>query len=136
MATNPQGFYVITPFVREIDNNIMYVNRGWIPKNAIAWSRPEGSMDIAGVVGEGFIPSILYSLINLPSTSTLSVYKMFLLHYYEVEKKAAFTPTHSEQQIKDKKIMWLDENALLVASGYGEKFDEAEGREHIRGMER
>ena len=61
MATNPQGFYVITPFLRDIDNNIIYVNRGWVPKDAISWSRPEGWRNIAGVVGEGFI-SYFYSL--------------------------------------------------------------------------
>ena len=53
MATNPQGFYVITPFFRNIDNSVLYVNRGWVPKNETTWSRPKGNVDVIGVVGRG-----------------------------------------------------------------------------------
>ena len=66
MATNPQGFYVITPFFRNIDNSVLYVNRGWVPKNETTWSRPKGNVDVIGVVGGGtlllFVVLVLFYL--------------------------------------------------------------------------
>ena len=44
----------------------------------------------------------------------------------KVEQKATFTPAHTERQIRDKKLLWLEEDALLAASEYGEKFDNAD----------
>ena len=43
-----------------------------------------------------------------------------------MERKATFTPDHTERQIRDKKLLWLQEEALLAASEYGEKFDNAD----------
>lgn len=43
MATNPQGYFVITPFYTK-DRNIYFINRGWVPK-ALAprdWYHPTG----------------------------------------------------------------------------------------------
>ena len=51
MATNPQGYYVITPLYRE-DGSLVFVNRGWVPKSmeACKWSRPEGHVNVVAVL--------------------------------------------------------------------------------------
>jgi len=49
MATNPMGYFVITPL--EFDNGkCVFVNRGWIPKGWLDFSRPEGNITEVGVV--------------------------------------------------------------------------------------
>ena len=53
MATNPQGYYVITPFVMDDGNNtetVIFVNRGWIPKDDKSCDRPVGSVTISCVI--------------------------------------------------------------------------------------
>lgn len=52
LAINPQGYYVITPLIRE-DKTIVYINRGWVEKNEKSWSRPQGAVKITTVVSSG-----------------------------------------------------------------------------------
>lgn len=49
MATSPQGFFVLTPLKRE-DGSIVIVNRGWVPRGAESWNRPEGVVEVAAVL--------------------------------------------------------------------------------------
>lgn len=49
MASNPQGYYVITPFTRE-DGTLIFVNRGWIPRMQQQWYRPKGTVKLEAVV--------------------------------------------------------------------------------------
>jgi len=51
LASNPQGYYVITPLVTS-DGQVFFVNRGWIPRNLRQWSRPSGFVHITGIVTE------------------------------------------------------------------------------------
>lgn len=62
MATNPMGFFVITPlylknglvavffFLDEISRERVFVNRGWMPKNCSEWSHPQNTQLCVGVV--------------------------------------------------------------------------------------
>ena len=132
MATNPQGYYVITPFLRDIESNVMYVNRGWIPKDATTWSRPEGLLNVTGVVGEGLMSSTYYLLtyIEIASflfqtilTHTFFIFTFIFTFMFAVEQKARFSPQHSEELLKNKRLLWLEENSLIAASEYGDRFE-------------
>ena len=92
MATNPQGFFVITPLIRG-DNTIVFVNRGWVPNKATSarnWDRPSGSVEIVALLIEG-------------------------------EKKQRFSPSNSEV-IKEQKLLWLELPALVDAAGFREDY--------------
>lgn len=49
MATSPQGFFILTPLSRE-DGSVVIVNRGWVPRGAEGWSRPEGVVEVTAVM--------------------------------------------------------------------------------------
>lgn len=51
MASNPLGYYVITP-LRLINGNTVFVNRGWVPRNSQEWQRPIGNTEFVAVVSE------------------------------------------------------------------------------------
>ena len=67
MSSSPQGYYVITPMriitqpstgvknkARQSSSNgdsdsssdIVFVNRGWVPRDMQSWGRPEGTVDV------------------------------------------------------------------------------------------
>jgi cytochrome oxidase assembly protein ShyY1 len=65
MATNPTGFFVITPLYLnngyyDHDDSLtvhshnhrtrVFVNRGWKPQNCQEWSRPQGTQRTVGIV--------------------------------------------------------------------------------------
>lgn len=50
LATNPQGYYIITPFKR-CDGTIVYVNRGWVAMKEQTWKRPVGTVAINAIIG-------------------------------------------------------------------------------------
>lgn len=52
LATNPQGYYVITP-LRRSDGTVVFVNRGWIDVKRTAWGRPTGQVTVHGIVSQG-----------------------------------------------------------------------------------
>ncbi|KAG5192358.1 SURF1/SHY1-like protein [Tribonema minus] len=56
MATNPQGYFVYTPLRRQ-DGTAILVNRGWVPQTASSWGRPEGVVEVLGVVRQGEKPN-------------------------------------------------------------------------------
>ena len=42
-----------------------------------------------------------------------------------MEQKATFTPAHSKEQIANRNLMWLEHDALVAASEYGDYFNNA-----------
>jgi surfeit locus 1 family protein len=50
LATNPQGYYIITPLKRE-DGTVVFINRGWVSDKAKDWDRPKGVVEVMAVVG-------------------------------------------------------------------------------------
>lgn len=71
MATNPQGFYIITPFRLENGKSTALINRGWIPKSTTTyWTRPVGTVEIVAVVSE-FEKKAKFSPENLPGGDSL-----------------------------------------------------------------
>lgn len=89
MGVSPQGFYVVTPFVKANDGGAVLVNRGWVPKRYHetnhAWVRPTGDIDVVGVLSK-------------------------------IEKPRYLTPKHSIDQIDERKLIWMDREALEEAS--------------------
>lgn len=86
LSTNPQGYYVMTPFVLK-DNETVLINRGWIPRqclqqdhnNPISFHRPTGIVQIMGVVSkaEGTVfQSPMFEGINISHT----IHLCFLIH--------------------------------------------------------
>lgn len=60
LATNPQGFYVITPLKRS-DGTVVFVNRGWVARTHTGWDRPNSEITIHGIPmgeekGGAFVP--------------------------------------------------------------------------------
>jgi len=51
MASNPQGYYIVTPLLLD-DGNIVFVNRGWVPKNMKTWERPTGKVSLEALVSD------------------------------------------------------------------------------------
>ncbi|CAM9237195.1 unnamed protein product, partial [Ectocarpus fasciculatus] len=70
MGSNPQGYFILTPMKLSF-GPIVYVNRGWVPReHKRIWSRPEGEVSVTAVVGEpetagSFAPQ------NRPESGTL-----------------------------------------------------------------
>ena len=52
LVTNPQGYFVITPFIRQDDKTVVFVNRGWVPIRSTSWDRPTELVTIACVVSD------------------------------------------------------------------------------------
>ena len=48
---------------------------------------------------------------------------LYFLRYDEVEQKATFTPAHSKDQIANRKLLWLEHDALVEASAHGDYFN-------------
>jgi cytochrome oxidase assembly protein ShyY1 len=69
MASNPQGHYVITPMKLSF-GPVVYVNRGWVPRDCAAWSRPDGTVALAALVGEPERPA-KFAPKNSPETGKL-----------------------------------------------------------------
>ncbi|CAE7569917.1 Surf1 [Symbiodinium microadriaticum] len=70
MATNPQGFYIITPFSLQDGRGTVFINRGWIPKNMRDFSRPEGVVEAVGEVQDPE-KKTPFSPINTPASGRL-----------------------------------------------------------------
>lgn len=51
MGSNPQGYYVITPMKLSF-GPLVFVNRGWVPRECTEWGRPTGRVALSAVVGE------------------------------------------------------------------------------------
>jgi len=84
MATNPQGYYIITPFIIEdgedqCKDTVIFVNRGWVPKSEVNYDRPSGSTTISCVIGNE-------------------------------EKAGTFAPKNDP---KSKNLLWLERKAIL-----------------------
>lgn len=69
LATNPQGYYVVTPLKR-IDGTVVFINRGWVAMNEKSWHRPSGVVQVHAIVGSGEKPST-FSPVNSPKTRKL-----------------------------------------------------------------
>ena len=52
MASNPQGYYILTPFLLAGTDESVFINRGWVPLHAKIWSRPTGRVRIRAVMTE------------------------------------------------------------------------------------
>ena len=52
LAINPQGYYVITPLIRN-DGTIVFINRGWVAINEKNWHRPRGLVTVSTVISKG-----------------------------------------------------------------------------------
>jgi len=48
LATGPVGKYIITP-LELADGSVVFVNRGWAPRNSSTWNQPKGRVSITGV---------------------------------------------------------------------------------------
>jgi len=93
MATNPMGFYIYTPFQLKDGGHTVFVNRGWVSKNAMEGKgnatirRPDGPQRLEQlVVGKG-------------------------------EPKNRFTPTNDQQSLRTKTLLWVQPAALEAAAG-------------------
>ena len=49
MATNPQGYFIITPFVTK-DGAVLFVNRGWVKRGVANIDRPVGEVTLSNLV--------------------------------------------------------------------------------------
>ena len=63
MATNPQGFYIITPFILSENKGIVFVNRGWVGRQRKDWTRPMGEVTLQ-VVASSCERSSTFSPVN------------------------------------------------------------------------
>jgi len=83
MASSPQGYYLITPLVRNNNSGTVLVNRGWVPRSYIQgkhpWRRPSGNVSIVGVASKTEIPRFM-------------------------------SPPHSEKE--PKQLLWMDRVAI------------------------
>lgn len=69
LATNPQGYYVVTPLKR-MDGTVVFINRGWVAMNEKTWSRPNGVVKVHAIVAEGE-KKATFSPVNSPKTRKL-----------------------------------------------------------------
>lgn len=69
LATNPQGYYVVTPLKRT-DGTVVFINRGWVAMNEKNWHRPSGIVTVHAIVGSGE-KSSTFSPVNSPKTRKL-----------------------------------------------------------------
>jgi len=90
MGVSPQGYFIITPFECEDNNNdVILVNRGWVPqhyiKQSITWKdNKKDSVEIIGVKSKPETPSFF-----IPKQST---------------------------KTKDNTLLWMEEEALRNAT--------------------
>ena len=97
MATNPQGYYLLTPFKLDNSDHTIFVNRGWVPKGSIEGSddkrvlynvkRPEGIVELTDVIGS------------------------------KAEERGRFVPANTQQAIDTRKLLWIEPVGLEKASG-------------------
>ncbi len=93
MATNPQGFFLFTPFRLSTGGHTVFVNRGWVSKtvvegkSAVQIERPEGQVELAYLVAS------------------------------QGEKRKTFTPDNDKQSLRTRKLLWAEPAALEAASG-------------------
>ena len=52
LATNPQGYFIITPLKRS-DGTVVFVNRGWVDLKRGSWERPAGQVTVQGILSQG-----------------------------------------------------------------------------------
>lgn len=94
MATNPQGFFLMTPFQLE-NGMIVFINRGWFPRhlddNEI--SRPTGAICMTNLIVSA------------------------------CEKKNTFTPVVDEKALKSRTLLMADEESLLKGTQLSQKVD-------------
>jgi surfeit locus 1 family protein len=87
MATNPQGYFIITPF-KLSHGCTVFVNRGWVKRGAQdTIDRPKG----------------IITLENIIVSST--------------EKPNKFNPLIDKKAIDSKTLIWMESNALVEAGG-------------------
>jgi len=79
LATNPQGYYVITPLKRA-DGTMVFVNRGWVDLKRSNWERPTGQVTVLGVVSQGEKHGTFSPVNNPQSRKLLWLEPAALLH--------------------------------------------------------
>ena len=97
MATNPMGYYLLTPFTLQEGGHTVFVNRGWIPKNAAETEervrsqygvqRPEGVVELADIIGS------------------------------KGEERGRFVPVNTAQSVTARKLVHAEPAALERAAG-------------------
>mmetsp|Transcript_26543 Transcript_26543/g.38800 ORF Transcript_26543/g.38800 Transcript_26543/m.38800 type:complete len:327 (+) Transcript_26543:103-1083(+) len=105
MSSGPQGYYVVTPFQLEDTstaegNNVVLVNRGWVPishiQNSIMWNCPEDSQTVVAVKSKMEQPKGLIS--PPPQSASKSNTKLpqpiFLYYHRPSIEKVANVPTN------------------------------------------
>lgn len=98
MGVSPQGYFIITPFEREDNNdkNVILVNRGWVPqhyvKQSIAWENNNIKGD-----------SSSSSAVEITGVKS------------RPETPAFFVPKQSTKT-KDNTLLWMEEEALRNAT--------------------
>ena len=90
LATNPQGYYIITPLKRA-DGTVVYVNRGWVDLKRASWERPQGQVSLSGVVCQG-VKHGSFSPVNDPKTRKLLWLEPAALLQAASEASAASAP--------------------------------------------
>lgn len=92
MSSSPQGYYVITPFMRSNDMGTVLINRGWVPRQFViqkkeeqsknqgwGWERPRDTVNVVGVASK-------------------------------TEQPKYFSPPHDKKN--PKQLLWMDRKAI------------------------
>ena len=89
LATNPQGYYVITP-LRRPDGTVIFVNRGWVAIKETTWKRPTGTVTVNAIASSGETKGS-FSPVNNPTTK-----KLLWLESAVLLQAAGFVPGEHE----------------------------------------
>ena len=98
MATNPMGYYLLTPFTLADGGHTVFVNRGWIPKNAAEEAdeglrkkynvaRPDGVVELGDIIGS------------------------------KGEERGRFVPVNTASSVAARKLVHIEPAALERAAG-------------------
>jgi len=113
MATNPQGYYVLTPFILN-SKAVIILNRGWIPIAMFktrGWGKEEGEETVE-VLLSGAEKGGTFSPVNNPSSGLL--YWLEDKAIMQAMKMIPLNDTHSDGSSDDRSINEYDANQQLI----------------------
>jgi cytochrome oxidase assembly protein ShyY1 len=119
MATNPQGYYIITPFVLQPNKHIIFVNRGWVPRSFIENDKKEKKRNLNSNINQTQTQTQTQGRemkINRPINN---LYLRNIILSKE-EEKGRFVVKNTPQAIHTKKLLWVELDAVESAAAFGD----------------